>query len=156
MIRYKGSCVFLPSTIWACRRLPCVSRLKFTQLTMCAANFNVASSCVGCIYLYTHIYCVSKDGRNGSVAGVLLVSLRACKTSGRGGPRPMRPQRKEDGRRQCCHTREHTVMGTEGPRGLGGTSPCSVPRGPLFRRLPHREVQPSLCAEGRHPPRTHG
>lgn len=62
----------------------------------------------------------------------------------------MRPWRKEDGRTQCFPTLEHTVMRTEGPQGLGGTSPCGVPRGPLFRRLSHQEVQPSLCAEGGH------
>lgn len=127
---------------------------------MCATHFSVsriksntwAPSCVGCIYLYTHIYCESKDGRNESVAGVLLVPLRSPRSSGGGGPRPMRSWRKEEGRRQCFHTREHTVMGTEGPQGLGGTSPCGVPRGPLFRRLPHREMQLSLCAERGHPP----
>lgn len=32
----------------------------------------------------------------------------------------MRPQTKEEGRRQCSHTREHTVMGTEGPRAWEG------------------------------------
>lgn len=77
----------------------------------------------------------------------------------------MRPQRKEEGRRQCSHTREHTVMGTEGPRGLGGTShvvspearcsdvyhtqKCSllcVRKGDIHHQ--HRGLQPH--------PRTHG
>ena len=48
------------------------------------------------------------------------------------------------------HTRAYGDV-DRGATGLGGTSPRGVPRGPLFRRLSHQEVQPSLCAEGGHP-----